>query len=47
LNNAFAVIDLLAQYFSQIPTFGPENFLPDRLVTEKTQCVGHELSGAL
>ena len=47
LNNTFAVVDLLAQHFAQIPTFSPENFLPDGLITKKTQCVGHELSGAL
>jgi hypothetical protein len=46
LEDPFALIDLLPQHRAQIAGFGPENILPDRLVTEISQRVGGELPAA-
>src|SRR3954471_22655792 len=44
LEDAFALVDLLAQHPPQIARLGPENILPDRLVTQKAQGVSGELA---
>src|SRR3954449_1875494 len=44
LEDAFALVDLLAQHPAQIARLGAENILPDRLITEKAQGVGGELA---
>ena len=41
LNDAFTLIDLLAEETAQVSAFRAENFLPDRLVTEKGQRISH------
>ena len=46
LNDAFAVIDLLAQESTQVSAFRAENLLPGRLITEKSQRISHQLPGA-
>jgi hypothetical protein len=46
LEDAFALIDLLAQHRAQVAGFGPENLLPDRLVAQEGQGVGGELPAA-
>src|SRR5438105_8805248 len=43
LDYAFALVDLGAQHLAQIATFGSENVLPDRFVTEEGERVGHKL----
>src|ERR1041384_2176208 len=35
LEDAFALVDLLAQHPAQIAGLSPENILPDRLITEE------------
>jgi len=35
------LIDLLAEETAQVSAFRAENFLPDRLVTEKGQRISH------
>jgi hypothetical protein len=46
LEDPFALIDLLPQHRAQVASFGAENILPDRLVTEIGQRVGGELPAA-
>ena len=46
LEDAFALIDLLAQHRAEIAGFGAEDFLPDWLVTEEGKGVGGELPAA-
>jgi len=46
LNDSFTLINLLPQQFPKIATLGSKNVLPDRLISEKDQCIGHELPGA-
>jgi hypothetical protein len=46
LEDAFALIDLLAQHRAEIAGLGPENVLPDRLVPKKAEGVGGELPPA-
>jgi hypothetical protein len=46
LEDAFALVDLLAQHGAEISGFGPENFLPDRLVTEEGEGIRGELAAA-
>ena len=46
LEDAFALIDLLAQHRAEVAGFGAENLLPDRLVTEEGKRVGGELAAA-
>jgi hypothetical protein len=46
LENAFALVDLLAQHPAQIPRLGPEDILPDRLVAEEREGVRGQLPTA-
>ena len=46
LEDAFALIDLLAQHRAEVASFGAEDFLPDGLVTEEGEGVGGELPAA-
>src|SRR2546423_15518724 len=46
LEDAFALVDLLAQHPAQIAGLGPEDILPDRLVAEKSEGIGGELPAA-
>ena len=43
LEDAFALIDLLAQHRAEVAGFGAENLLPDGLVTEEGEGVSGEL----
>ena len=45
LDDPFALIDLLTQHLAQIAPFGSKDVLPDRLVPQESEGVGHELSG--
>jgi len=47
LNDSFALINLLAKQNTEIASFGAKDVLPHWLIAEKSQRVGHELSGAL
>ena|SRR5438552_4574686 len=47
LDDAFALIDLLAQHVAQIAAFGSKNILPDRLVTKESQRIRNQLPGAM
>ena len=46
LNHAFAVINLVAQDFSQIATLSSEDLLPDWLIAKKGQRISHKLPSA-
>jgi hypothetical protein len=46
LNDAFALIDLLAQQVAQISAFRAEDVLPDRLIPKKSQRISNKLPGA-
>ena len=46
LDDTFALIDLLTQHLAQVASFGAEDVLPDRLVTQESQRVGDELPRA-
>jgi len=46
LQHALALIDLLAQHRTEVASFGAENVLPDRLITEIAEGVGRELPAA-
>src|SRR5436309_14402093 len=40
LNDPLTLINLLPQQFPEIPTLGSKNVLPDRLISEKDECIG-------
>jgi hypothetical protein len=46
LNDSFALIDLLAKQDPEITRFGAKDILPDWLIAEKRQRIGHELPGS-
>ncbi|HZE58128.1 MAG TPA: hypothetical protein VE031_09770 [Chthoniobacterales bacterium] len=46
LNDSFALINLLAQQDPEITRLGAKDVLPNRLIAEKSQRIGHELPGA-
>src|SRR5437763_7701173 len=46
LDDAFALVDLVAQHLAQIAALGAEDVLPDWFVAEKGQCVRDKLAGA-
>ena len=45
LDDAFALIDLLAEHLAQVSPLGPKNVLPNGLVTQKSQSISDELPG--
>ena len=46
LEDAFTLVDLLAQHRAEIAGLGAEDVLPDRLITEEGEGVGGELAAA-
>src|ERR1044071_704714 len=46
LEDAFTLVDLLAQHPAQVASLSPKNVLPDRLITEEGERIGGELPAA-